>query len=465
MGRILIVSNSEPYSHEKIKNRVICRRATGGVVSALDPLMQDTKGLWIAWASGNADDTVLTLDDKVTIPPENPAYTLKRVFLSRQEVQDYYRGYANSVLWPLCHYFIEKMASRDDYWKAYIAVNKKFAQATLDEYEPGDRIWVHDYHFALVPEMIKKDHPTIPLAFFWHIPFPPWEIFGTLPQQDSLLTGLLNSDLIGFHTHSYVNNFLTTTKKRFGTAATISHKKITHNHHTTTVDAFPLGISYHDYAHHPTHTNPTHIKNQLHAQILILGIDRLDYTKGIINRIKAFEYFLTKYPYYRGKAVLLQIATPSRDGIDEYKAMKRDLDETVGRINANLRTETWTPVVYFYRKIPQHLLLAYYKAADIALLTPLRDGMNLIAKEFIATNDTDAVLILSHFAGASERLTNALQVNPYDAQATGEAIKIAIDMPTTEKHRRHTTLKNLIRRQDAQWWLTNFLNAWEATYA
>ena len=427
--------------------------------------MQDTKGLWIAWGSGSADTTTVDLEDKIDVPTDNPSYTLKRVFLSRDEITDYYKGYANRVLWPLCHYFIEKMSSRDEYWKAYVTVNKKFADAVLDEYEPGDKVWIHDYHFALAPEMIKKERPDIPIAFFWHIPFPPWEVFGALPQQDSLLTGLLTCDLIGFHTTTYVKNFLTTAKTRFNHTLRLRGHTITTDTHTTHVHDFPLGIAYHDYATPtPTTPDPERIKHLLHATHLILGIDRLDYTKGILNRIKAFEYFITKYPYYRGRAVLVQIATPSRDSIEEYKTMKQQIDETAGRLNANLRTETWAPLVYFYRKIPQHLLLAYYQAADIALLTPLRDGMNLIAKEFIATNTKNAVLILSQFTGAAERFTDALLVNPYDTKATGEAIKIAIDMPTTEKQQRHTHLKNLTRRQDAHWWLTNFLTAWEHTY-
>jgi trehalose 6-phosphate synthase/phosphatase len=428
--------------------------------------MQDTKGLWIAWGSGTADATTTNLEDKITVPQDNPSYTLKRIFLSKQEIQDYYKGYANRVLWPLCHYFIEKMSSRDDYWKAYVTVNKKFADAVLDEYQKGDKVWIHDYHFALAPEMIKKEHPDIPIAFFWHIPFPPWEVFGALPQQDSLLTGLLNCDLVGFHTQSYVRNFLCTANQRFNHAVKIRRNTITHDTHTTHVHDFPLGISYKDYATTPdlTTERSEKIKTLLHADHLILGIDRLDYTKGILNRIKAFEHFITKYPYYRGRAVLVQIATPSRDSIEEYKTMKRDIDETAGRLNANLRTETWAPLVYFYRKIPQNLLLAYYKAADIALLTPLRDGMNLIAKEFIAANQKNSVLILSQFAGASERLTDALQVNPYDIKATGEAIKIAIDMPPEEKTRRNRNLKTLVRRQDAHWWLTNFLNRWETCY-
>jgi len=427
--------------------------------------MQDTNGLWIAWGSGSADTTTVDLEDKIDVPTDNPSYTLKRVFLTKDEIADYYKGYSNRVLWPLCHYFIEKMASRDEYWKAYVTVNKKFADAILDEYEPGDKVWIHDYHFALAPEMIKKEHPDIPIAFFWHIPFPPWEVFGALPQQDSLLTGLLNCDLIGFHTTTYVKNFLCTAKQRFNNTITQRAHTITSDHHTTHVHDFPLGISYQDYATPtPTTQDPDRIKRLLHATHLILGIDRLDYTKGILNRIKAFEYFITKYPYYRGRAVLLQIATPSRDSIEEYKTMKQQIDETAGRLNANLRTETWAPLVYFYRKIPQHLLLAYYQAADIALLTPLRDGMNLIAKEFIATNHKNAVLILSQFAGASERLTDALQVNPYDTKATGEAIKIAIDMTPQEKNRRNHNLKNIIRHQDATWWLSNFLKTWETCH-
>lgn len=467
--RLILLSNREPYSHEKIDQGIICKKAVGGVVSALDPLIQQHRGIWIAWGSGSADFTVCNSEKKVLVPEEDPKYFLKRVPLSKEDVENYYRGFSNRVLWPLFHLFVDKMYLKEEYWDSYYKINKRFAQAAIDEIDKNHRIWIHDYHLSLVPQFIREARPNAKIAFFWHIPWPPWEVFDSLPQRDELLEGMLKSDLIGFHTRSYVKNFMGCASKKRNTKVNISKGIVTNLDNKTKIMHFPLGICYNDFAHseHAQYTSKKarRLKILYKVEHLILGIDRLDYTKGILSRLKAFELFLEQCTEFRENVVFTQVVTPSRSRIKEYSSMKREIDETVGQINGRFGTEEWTPIKYFYRKIPQKLLISYYKVADIGLLTPLRDGMNLVAKEYIATNRKNGVLILSEFAGASEELTEAIIVNPYDIQETADAIKKAIIMPIEERKQRFKAMKKKVKQHDSEWWINNFLEEWEKTYA
>lgn len=465
--KIILVSNREPYSHEIKNKKINIQKSVGGLVTALDPLMQKSNGMWIAWGSGSADFLMTNEEKKVLVPDKKPKYCLKRVKLSNTEVKNFYEGYSNQVLWPLFHFFIEKMNVREEYWGAYYTINKKFANAVIQEISKDDWIWIHDYHFALLPRFIREKKPNAKIAFFWHIPWPPWEIFDILPQRDDILGGLIESDLLGFHTQSYVKNFLGCISRQSEIQINEQNNMIYINDHVTKVSHFPLGISYKTYAKSSTtsiHKKMNELKKIYDLNTIILGIDRLDYTKGIINRIKAFEYLIENYPQYREKVILVQIATPSRFNVKEYRVMKKEIDETVGRINSKFRTEKWTPIMYFYRHISNKLLLAYYRIADIALITPIRDGMNLIAKEYIAAKQQNGLLILSEFAGVSEELTESIIVNPYDTVGTGRAIKRALEMPTEEKHRRFNELTEKVKKHDSQWWLEHFLDEWERMY-
>ncbi len=465
---IILVSNREPYIHEKNNENISAKRAVGGLVTALDPLMQKNGGTWIAWGSGSADFDVCNSDHKIMVPPNKKKYTLKRILLSKEEETLFYKGYANSVLWPLFHVFIEKIKIKDEFWNTYSNINKRFAKSILEEIDMDSFIWIHDYHLALVPQFIREKAPDAKIAYFWHIPWPPWEIFGALPERDNILSGLLNADLIGFHTNSYVDNFLRCSKKKANVE--IKNNAVTLKNQKTKVVAMPLGINYSSYSTESSEkSNVPKEKNRLkkayNVDSIILGIDRLDYTKGILNRLKSYEYFLKHNPEFHEKVTLIQIATPSRYEIDEYHNMKKNIDETVGRINAAFRTANWTPVKYFFRRIPQHLLLAYYQVSDIALLTPIRDGMNLIAKEYIAAREKQSVLILSEFAGASEELNEAIIVNPYDICSTAEALKTAITMPSEEKKNRFQELKKKVKKHDSSWWLSRFIDEWNDRYA
>ena len=463
------MTNREPYIHRKIKNEIVYKKSLGGVISALDPLIQKHNGLWIAWGSGNADYLVTDSKKIIKVPPEKPTYELKRIPLTKTEIENYYHGFSNRVLWPLFHLFIEKMKPKDVYWNAYRKVNKKFAQSVLNEINKDDLIWIHDYHLSLVPFYIREKEPDAKIAFFWHIPWPPWEIFCTLPWRNEVLKGILMSDFIAFHTSSYVTNFLHCAERDPAVKINKRKKTIYRNDHSTKIAHFPLGVCYNEY--HRIANSPsllkkaTKLKKLYGNKKLILGIDRLDYTKGILHRIKAFELFLELNPKYREKVVLVQIASPSRYKIEEYLTMKKEIDEAVGRINGKYRNETWTPVMYFYKEISQNSLLAYYRISDIGLLTPLRDGMNLIAKEYIASNNENTVLILSEFAGASEELTEAIIVNPYDLYSIAEAIKTAVKMPLDEKKSRFQSMEKKVQEHDSEWWYSNFLKEWERVYA
>jgi trehalose 6-phosphate synthase len=431
--------------------------------------MQKNKGTWIAWGSGNADFKVSNPENKIKVPVDNPKYILKRILLSKNEVDNYYRGYSNSVLWPLFHLFVEKMHQKKEYWEAYKKVNKKFANTVISETKGMELIWIHDYHLSLVSRFIKDKNPNAKIAFFWHIPWPPWEIFGSLPQRDEILKGLLSSDLLGFHTSSYVHNFMECAKRIPKAEIDKTKKIIKLNNNKTKIGNYPLGIFYKNFAESKFSDKASkkakELKKGHNNRDIILGIDRLDYTKGILDRLMAYEYFLENYPDFKEKVVFVQIASPSRNKIDDYCKMKKEIDEAVGNINGKFGNEEWTPVMYFSRKMSQQSLLSYYMAADISLLTPLRDGMNLIAKEFTASKENDGVLILSEFAGAAEELKEAILVNPFDVKETAGAIKTAIEMSPEEKNKRFKAMKRKIKKHDAEWWHNNFLKEWENTYA
>jgi trehalose 6-phosphate synthase/phosphatase len=467
LEKIILVSNREPYIHEYTNNdKIKVKKAFGGLVTALDPLMQENGGTWIAWGSGSADFDVTNQNQKVTVPPITERYILKRIHLSDEEESLFYKGYANSVLWPLFHVFIEKMKTNEKLWNTYQKINQRFADAILSEIDEDTFVWIHDYHLALIPYFVKKKVQNAKIAYFWHIPWPPWEIFGSLPQRNEILTGLLHADILGFHTDSYKQNFLRCCKRK--PDAILRNDFVHCNSQETKIVSLPLGIDYTSFAGKDDKNKAVEeakrLKEANDVDSIILGIDRLDYTKGILNRLKAFEYFLETYQEFHEKVVLIQIATPSRYEIDEYFNMKKNIDETVGRINAKFRTANWTPVKYFFKRLPQTMLLAYYKVSDVALLTPLRDGMNLIAKEYIAARQKEGAIILSEFAGASEQLNEAIIVNPYDIPSTAEALKTAITMPSEERKNRFQELKNKVKKYNSSWWLHQFINEWDKRY-
>lgn len=463
--KLILASNREPYTHEKTRAGVVCERSRGGLVSALDPVMQACGGTWVAWGSTATDFEVADSEGKVHVPPEGPKYTLKRIRLSEEEAGDYYRGFSNQILWPLFHLFTGKTRYDPQYWETYRRVNEKFAASILQEAKPPDLIWVQDYHLSLVPHLIRKAREESKIAFFWHIPWIPWEVFRNLPWRREILEGLLGSDLIGFHARPYVENFMECVRKELGLPIKREKGVIKLPKRRVKVRAFPVGIDFDRFASPSRDVieKADKLRQALRAKHVLLSIDRLDYTKGILRRLEAFEKFLEKYPRFRGEVVLMLIATPSRVKVGEYREMKRELDRNVGRINGRFQKVDWIPIRYFYRTLPQEELITYYRAADVALITPLMDGMNLMSKEYIAARE-DCVLILSEFAGAAEQLKEAILVNPYDKEKVADSIKKALEMSPEERKRRSKVLRAGVEKFDIYWWLEKFFEEWKKAW-
>jgi trehalose 6-phosphate synthase/phosphatase len=384
------------------------------------------------------------------------------LFLTENEVNKYYYGFCNRTIWPLFHCFTQYVIYDEKQWECYKKVNKKFCDAIIKIAVPGDNIWINDYHLMLLPTMLRKELPNARISFFLHIPFPPFEIFHLIPWRKEILEGLLGSDLIGFHIYDYVHNFLDSVYNILGYDHTLG--EIITNDRILKVDSFPMGIDYERYTNaielKEVRRNMAQIRRRMGKYKLILSVDRLDYTKGIIQRLEAFEQFLDKYPEYQGKVSLIQVSAPSRTKVYYYQQLKKEVDELVGRINGKYRTFDWNPIWYFYRSFPLENMAALYNMADIALVTPIKDGMNLIAKEFVATKSNDkGVLILSEMAGAAKEMSEAIIVNPNDTNEVIEAIHQAIEMNEDEQIKRNKQMQFRLKRYNVRRWAEDFINS------
>jgi trehalose 6-phosphate synthase len=437
-------------------------RAIGGLVSAIEPALCRLGGLWIGWSGqpGAGPETMAA-------PPEDPKYQIKFVGLTDEEINQHYYGFTNDALWPLCHYFLGKCNFSKKHWQTYVSVNRKFAVATVQELAADDVVWVHDYHLALVPQFMRESCPSARIAYFWHIPFPSVDLFRALPWREEVLQGLLNSDFIGFHTETYVRNFIDCAEGLLEASVDREEGIIALGGRKTKVRALPLGIDFEycqQLANSPgMQATAEAIRRSLKSEIIALSVERLDYTKGILERVLAVERLLEMYPDLRGRFSLIQIAAPSRTKVPEYHKLKRLVDETIGRINGRFADLDWVPIVYFYKGVPRPELTAYYQAADIALVIPLRDGMNLVAKEYVASRiDDEGVIIVSEFAGVAEAFDEAIQVNPFDIDQVAEAIKRAIDLTAPERHRRMQRLRERVKDRDLTWWLQQMLDEIES---
>ena len=458
--RFLLVSNRLPYQLDMEGDQISFKRGIGGLVTALDPILSLTGGTWIGW-TGSYDPVPPRVELSPDVTGARP-YNLVPLRLDRDEVEQYYLGYSNRCLWPLFHYFQEHCDFNRDHWRVYREVNHRFAEAIVGEYQEGDLIWIHDYHLMLVPQLVREHLPQARIGFFLHIPFPSSEMFLVEPHAEELLNGLLGADLIGFHTDSYVHNFIdavsTLTDHRYarGQMGVNVHGR------SVKLGAFPISIDF-DYfvklaGREKMQEKIVTIRNNYRADILALGVDRLDYSKGILERLRAIEVMLDRYPDVRGRFTFLQISAPSRTKVHTYQEMRESIEGMVGRINGRFGGKGCIPIDYRYQGIDQRELVAYYRAADLALVTPLRDGMNLVAKEYVASQlDDGGVLILSSFAGAYQELSEAVIVNPYDPEAMAERIHEAIVMPAEERTRRMRRMREVIRRNDIYWWLERFL--------
>ena len=462
-GRLFVVSNREPYMHRHNGKSLEVIVPPSGLVTALEPVLNACDGTWIAHGSGEADAEVVDEQDRLRVPPNDPRYTLRRVWLSKEEEEGYYYGFANEGLWPLCHMAHTRPIFRAQDWAHYQEVNRKFTAAVLDEIKDIHKpvVLVQDYHFALMPGMIKEKRPDARVAIFWHIPWPNPEAFGICPWQRQLVEGLLGADLVGFHTQSHCNNFLQTVDRVVESRVDWEHFSVSRQSHRTIIHPFPISVDLTD--DEPADTD-RYGANYVDRSALLheigvstpfvgVGVDRVDYTKGIQERFQAVERFLEKYPKYREQFTFVQIGAPSRTHIKRYHDLMAELEAEAERINWRFQTSKWKPIVFLNRQHNHDEIERYYRAADLCMVTSLHDGMNLVAKEFLAARrDERGVLILSQFTGAARELRDALLVNPYDIDQTAEAIRVALEMEPEEKQMRVHRMRRIIKEQNIYRW-------------
>jgi trehalose-6-phosphate synthase len=461
-GKLFVVSNREPYIHLRRGKSVEVSQPASGLVTALEPVLRACGGTWVAHGSGDADVDAVDGNDRLLVPPDDPRYTLRRVWLSKEEEQGYYYGFANEGLWPLCHIAHTRPLFRPGDWKHYQEANRKFADALLEEMEDVSHpvVLVQDYHFALLPRMIKEKRPDARLAIFWHIPWPNPEAFGICPWQRELVDGLLGADLVAFHIQAHCTNFLQTVDRTLESRIDWDHSSVQRLDHRTIVHPFPISVEpgempRADGARRSSYEDRAALFKVLgvDAAQMGVGVDRLDYTKGILERFLAIERFLEKYPRYQGVFTFVQIGAPSRTHIKRYHDLQAEIEAEADRINWRFQADRWKPIVLLNRQHSHKEVDAYYRAADLCLVTSLHDGMNLVAKEFVAARDDErGVLILSCFTGAARELFDALQVNPYDIDQTAEAIRAALEMPPEEKQARMQRMRKLVREQNVYRW-------------
>jgi alpha,alpha-trehalose-phosphate synthase [UDP-forming] len=463
-SRIFVVSNREPYVHTKKGRETVCVTPPSGLVTAIEPVLLACDGVWVAHGSGSEDASMVDEFDRLGVPPKDPRYTLRRVWLSAEEESSYYDGFANEGLWPLCHIAHTRPIFRASDWEGYQQVNRKFADAVLHEMEGNANpiVFVQDYHFALLPRMVKAARPDARVAIFWHIPWPNPEAFGICPWQGELLEGLLGADLIGFHIPLHCNNFLDTVDRVLESRTDREHMSARRHGHTTTIRPYPVSVVI---DHVATARPPWGVtRNDLlkefgiRAQSLILGVDRLDYTKGIAERLMAFERLLEERAWHRGRVTMVQIAAPSRTRIPSYIELSRKVGEIAERINARFQTVNWRPVVLIERQCSHEEVTKWYRAADLCLVTSLHDGMNLVAKEYLAArDDEEGVLILSKFTGAAVELSDAVIVNPYDIDGVADAINRGLEMGFGERRMRMQRMRKQVMEHNVYRWAASVL--------
>jgi alpha,alpha-trehalose-phosphate synthase [UDP-forming] len=468
---LFVVSNREPYMHVFNNGNNGAMQVivpASGLVTALEPVLLASNGTWIANGSGNADREMVDARDRLRVPPDHPAYTLRRVWLNAEEEKGYYEGFANEGLWPLCHIAHTRPIFRPEDWISYQEVNRRFADAVLEEMEGLESpiILAQDYHFALLPRMIKEARPDARVAIFWHIPWPNPEVFGICPWQRELIDGMLGADLIGFHIQSHCNNFLECVDRAVEALTAWDRFDVNRQGHLTRVRPYPISVSFQENGHEPdlyrnVGEQCAAICNELgiHATLLGVGVDRVDYTKGILERFRGIERFLELNPSYQRRFSFIQIGAPSRTNISRYQSLLDEVSAEAARINARFQAGRWMPIVFLKKHHSHEEITRFYRAASVCLVTSLHDGMNLVAKEFVVARDDDrGVLILSTFAGAALELGDALLVNPYDVQQVAGAIHRALEMPTEEQAARMQHMRKNVRENNVYRWAANLLS-------
>jgi trehalose 6-phosphate synthase/phosphatase len=457
-GRLIVMSNRAPIRIIREGREERLEPTVGGVGTTFLRLLERNGGLWIAWSGGQK------IPAPKLMPPGDPRFKIYFAPLGEQDISEYYHGMCNRGLWPLMHFMTPNCHFSTQHWNRYVRVNETFARIAAEQAQAGDLLWVQDFHLALVPRLVRKHRHDLPIGIFWHVPFPPEQLMRILPWREEFLEGMLGADVIGFHTASYATHFLNCCNRILHLEVDHKTGQIEAGGRMVTATAFPLGIPadfFSDLAASPrVVARAQRIRRSLGTQVMVLGVDRLDYTKGILERLRGFERFLEQNPGWHRRVTLVLIAVPSRTKVTDYANLKRQLDEQVGYVVGRFSSEGWVPLRYLYTQFGAEELVAYYRAADVALLTPLRDGMNLVAKEFVASHlADDGVLILSEFAGAAEELTEALLVNPYNSDEIAERLRQAVEMDPSEKAARLRAMRQKVHAHDLERWSENFLAA------
>lgn len=463
----VVVSNRQPYIYKFKKGKIESLRGAGGVISALDPVMQACGGLWVANSGGDADRRVCDRKGKVGVPPNNPNYTLKWVWLTKEEEKGYYYGYSNEALWPLCHMAFHRPIFRKDDWEHYKTVNEKFARSIIEEI--GNRkafIWIQDYHLALLAKYLKRLAPKqLIVAQFWHIPWPSYETFRICPQRKEILEGLLSNDLLGFHIRYHCDNFLDAVDRELESKIDRERFMVTRAKQHTLIRPYPISIDFEGINHIAQSQEVKTIKKNLVQEFdlkkyrVLLGIDRIDYTKGIPERLLAIDRLLEKHPELKEKFVFLQMGQISRIHIPKYKQLNDEINALVEEINWKHSTDGWNPIILVRRHLSFKEVIAFYKLGELCVISSLHDGMNLVVKEFIAARrDKKAMLVLSQFTGAARELTDAVLINPYDREQTSDAIWKALNFTDDEKKKRITKMRQVIKHNNIYRWAGKVLS-------
>jgi trehalose 6-phosphate synthase len=458
---LIVVSNRQPYSHIFKKRKIECQRGVGGVVTAIDPVMQACNGIWVASGSGDADHKVTDSQGKVKVPPDNPAYILKRVWLTKEEENGYYYGYSNEALWPLCHRAFQRPTFRKEDWDYYVKVNQKFANAIIEEL--GDKkalVWIQDYHLCLLPKFLKEAAPNrLITAHFWHIPWPSDEVFRICPQKKEILDGLLANDFMGFHIRYHCLTFLDVIDREIEGRVERERFSFVRAGHETLIRPYPMSVDFELISE--LSNSPEVAKSQqnlmeefgLSGVKVLVGLDRIDYIKGLPEKLLAIDRLLEKHPELKEKIVFLQMGPISRLHIPSYKALNDELNTLVEQINWKHSTDSWQPIILVRRHLSLIETLALYRTADVCVVSSLHDGMNLVAKEFVASrSDETGMLVLSQFTGAARELTDAVLINPYDREQVSDAIFNALTMPDEERKKRMAKMREIVRQNNVFRW-------------
>lgn len=464
--KLIVVSNREPYIHNYIGDEIHYIIPASGMVTALDPIIRAEGGTWVAHGSGDADKEVVDRNDRIAVPPDHPQYTLRRVWLTHEEEERFYYGFSNEALWPLCHIVYVKPKFNEADWLAYKSVNQKFAKVILEEAENEKAfVFIQDYHFTLLPKMLKESRPDLLVAQFWHIPWPNREAFRICPWGQEILEGLLGNDLLGFHIQYHCNNFLDTVDRNLESKIDYGIFAATKGGKTTHIRPFPISIDFDELNMQAqgkeVESEMVRIRKELglKGQIIGIGLDRVDYTKGISERFMAIDRFLEKYPEYRNKFTFVQAGTLSRIHIADYRDYNDTIYNLMNEINHKYHSGRWTPIRLVKSHFNRVSIQALYRLSDICIVSSLHDGMNLVAKEFVASrSDELGVLLLSKFTGAVSELTGCIQINPYAIDTFAEAIKVAIEMSEEEKRKRMQRMRKYVSEHNVYYWSQNIVN-------